>query len=72
MTSILTNEEKIAIVTQHIKNVEYAIYNLDLSIIEENSVSSTDATKITSLNSQLNDTKAQKAALELELAKLSV
>ena len=72
MTSILTNEEKIAIVTQHIKNVEYAIYNLDLSIIEENSVSSTDATKITSLTAQLNDTKAQKTALELELGKLSV
>ena len=72
MTSILTNEEKVTIVTQHIKNVEYAIYNLELSIIEENSVSSTDAAKITSLNGQLNDTKAQKAALELELGKLSV
>ena len=71
MTSILTNEEKVTIVTQHIKNVEYAIYNLELSIIEENSVSSTDATKITSLAGQLNDTKAQKAALELELGKLS-
>ena len=72
MTSILTNEEKVTIVTQHIKNVEYAIYNLELSVIEENSVASTDAAKITSLNSQLNDTKAQKAALELELGKLSV
>ena len=72
MTSILTNEEKVTIVTQHIKNVEYAIYNLELSVIEENSVASTDAAKITSLNGQLNDTKAQKAALELELGKLSV
>lgn len=72
MTSILTNEEKVTIVTQHIKNVEYAIYNLELSVIEENSVASTDAAKTTSLNGQLNDTKAQKAALELELGKLSV
>ena len=71
MTSILTNEEKVTIVTQHIKNVDYAIYNLELSIVEENSVASTDAAKITSLTAQLNDTKSQKAALELELGKLS-
>jgi hypothetical protein len=71
MTSILTNEEKVTIVTQHIKNVDYAIYNLELSMVEENSVASTDAAKITSLTAQLNDTKAQKAALELELGKLS-
>ena len=71
MTSILTNEEKVTIVTQHIKNVDYAIYNLELSIVEENSVASTDAAKITSFTAQLNDTKAQKAALELELGKLS-
>ena len=71
MTSILTNEEKVTIVTQHIKNVDYAIYNLELSMVEENSVASTDAAKITSLTAQLNDTEAQKAALELELGKLS-
>jgi hypothetical protein len=71
MTTILTNEEKSAIVSQHIKNVNYAIYNLELSIIEENSVTSTDAAKITSLTAQLNDTKAQKTALDLELSKLS-
>lgn len=70
MTSILTNEEKSAIVTQHIKNIEYSMYNLELSLIEEKSVSSPDATKIESLNEQLNNLTSQKAALEAELTKL--
>jgi hypothetical protein len=70
MTSILTNEEKSAIVNQHIKNVEYSIYNIELSVIAENAVSSPDADKITSLNNQLSDLTAQKTALEAELSAL--
>ena len=71
MTSILTNEEKATIVTQHIKNVEYSIYNLELSVIEENSVSSPDAAKISSLSDQVNELVAQKTALTAELTTLS-
>ena len=71
MTSILTNEEKTTIVTQHIKNVEYSIYNLELSVIEENSVSSPDAAKISSLSDQVNQLVAQKTALTAELTTLS-
>lgn len=70
MTSILTNEEKSAIVTQHIKNIEYSVYNLELSLIEENSVSSPDAAKVSSLSEKLDDLTSQKAALEAELLKL--
>lgn len=70
MTSILTNEEKSAIVNQHIKNVEYSIYNIELSVVAENAVSSPDADKITSLNNQLSDLTAQKAALQAELSAL--
>ena len=67
----LTNEEKSAVVTQHIKNVEYSIYNLELSVIEENAVSSPDAGKISSLADQITDLNAQKTALTAELATLS-
>ena len=70
MTSMLTNEEKSAIVNQHIKNVEYSIYNIELSVVAENAVSSPDADKITSLNNQLSDLTAQKTALEAELSAL--
>ena len=71
MSTTLTNEEKIAIVSQHLKNVEYSLYNLALSLIEENSVSSTDADKISSLNSQIADLNLQKTALTTELSTLS-
>lgn len=70
MTSMLTNEEKAAIVNQHIKNVEYSIYNVELSVVAENAVASPDADKITSLNNQLSDLTAQKTALEAELSAL--
>lgn len=71
MSITLTNEEKAAVVSQHIKNVDYSIYNLELSVIEENAVSSPDADKISSLNSQLTDLNAQKTALTSELSALS-
>jgi hypothetical protein len=71
MSIVLTNEEKSAIVSQHIKNVDYSIYNLELSLIEENAVSSPDADKISSLNDQLTDLNAQKTALNAELSALS-
>jgi hypothetical protein len=68
MTTTLTNEEKSGIVSQHIKNVEYSLYNLNLSLIEENAVTSPDATKISSLNDQITDLNAQKTALQSELS----
>lgn len=71
MSTILTNEEKSGIVSQHIKNVEYSLYNLNLSLIEENAVSSPDADKISSLNDQIADLDAQKSALQTELANLA-
>jgi hypothetical protein len=71
MSITLTNEEKATVVSQHIKNVDYSIYNIELSLIEENSVSSPDAEKISSLNSQLTDLNAQKTALTSELSALS-
>jgi len=71
MSVVLTNEEKSVIVSQHIKNVDYSIYNVELSLIEENAVSSPDADKILSLNNQLTDLNAQKTALSAELSALS-
>jgi len=71
MSVVLTNEEKSAIIAQHVKNVDYSIYNVELSLIEENAVTSPDADKISSLNDQLTDLNAQKTALNAELSALS-
>lgn len=67
----LSNEEKLAIVNQHIKNVEYSQYNLELSLIEENSVASPNADAIASLNSQMLEVTAKLAALEAEKSALT-
>jgi hypothetical protein len=71
MSAILTNEEKAAIVTQHMKNIEYSIYNLEVSVIEEEAVQSPDAEKISALNSDITELNAKKAALTTELALLT-
>ena len=71
MSIILTNEEKSAIVSQHIKNIEYSIYNLEVSIIEEEAVQAPNSNKISNLNSDITELNAKKAALTAELATLS-
>ena len=71
MSAILTNEEKAAIVTQHMKNIEYSIYNLEVSVIEEEAVQSPDSEKISALSSDITELNAKKAALTTELALLT-
>jgi hypothetical protein len=72
MSYELTNEEKAAIVNQHIKNLEYNIYNLQVSLVEENAVSTPDAAKVSSLNSQISEANTKKTALLAELDELTV
>lgn len=67
----LTNEEKIGIIDQHIKNVEYNKFNLEISLVEENSVGS-DTTVISSLNAQIDALETKLAALQAEKANLTV
>lgn len=67
---MLTNDEKINIVTQHLKNAYTNEYNLQVSLIEANAKLTPDQTIIDSLNAQLSDITAQKTALSAELASL--
>ena len=67
----LTNEDKLSIIDQHIKNVEFSKYNLELSLIEENAVANPDATTISSLNAQIVSANAKLAALESEKSALT-
>jgi len=68
---ILTNEEKLAVLDQHLKNVEYSIYGIELDLIEANSVSIQDETLISGLNARLDDQNAKKDALLAEKATLT-
>jgi hypothetical protein len=72
MSYELTNEEKATIVNQHLKNVESNIFNLEISLIEENAVSTPNATNVSSLNAQLAEANAKKTALLAELSEVTV
>jgi hypothetical protein len=71
MTTILTNEEKINIIDQHIKTVEYSIYGTELDLIEANAVSFPDTQLIAALDARLVEAGLRKSALESEKASLT-
>lgn len=66
MTSILTNEEKINIVDQHIKSVDYSIYGYELDLLQANAVSSPDSAQIAAINTRISESNAKKSALVAE------
>lgn len=71
MTYELTNDEKITIISNRIKNVELAKYDAELAIQEENAVESPSAAILAGHQARLNDILAKKAVLEAELEKVS-
>jgi hypothetical protein len=66
MTSELTNEEKIGIVNQHIKTLNYNKYNLNLTILELNAVSSPNQATINEMILQISDLDDKISVLETE------
>ena len=38
MTTLLSNEEKAGIINQHLKNLQYNKFNLEISVVEENAL----------------------------------
>jgi len=66
MTTTLTNEEKLNVVNQHIKSVEYSLYGHELDLIQANAVSSPDANQITAINARIAEANAIKTALVTE------
>lgn len=72
MTLSLTNEEKIGIIDNHIKSIEFAIYAAQLDLIEAQAVSSPDASYVANCNSRITDGNAKKAALVEEKESLTV
>jgi hypothetical protein len=71
MTTLLSNEEKTGIINQHLKNLHYSKFNLELSVVEENAKTAPEAVTLTSLNTQLVDIDSRITALETELDKLA-
>lgn len=72
MSTTLTNEEKLSVVNQHIKSVEYSIYGSELDLIEANAASSPDAAHIAAINTRLSEANAKKTALIAERDSLTL
>jgi hypothetical protein len=66
MDTSLTPQEKLNIIDQHVQNILFTQYNLNLSLIEANASASTDANVVSSLNTQMSQANAQIAALQAE------
>ena len=66
----LTNQEKIDILNQHIKNSSIKKYNLHVAILSEEAATQIDQARIDSLNEQLTSEEAKYNALLNELAPL--
>lgn len=70
MTVQLTNEEKISVITQHIRNLEFNKYNLNVSLIEENAMAIPNQATLDSIDLQLSECNSKITALNAEIASL--
>jgi len=66
MTIELTYEEKLGIVDQHIKSVDYAIYGLQLDLLEIQATANPDASQVLNINTRITAATAKRAALVTE------
>lgn len=62
----LSNAEKKDIIDQHVRTVDYSIYNVELEVLTANAVSSPDTQTIAALNARLSDLNAKRTALLAE------
>jgi len=67
---VLDNEEKTNIVNQHLRAIQFAMYNAELDLIEANAVASPDATVVAEINTRKTALNAKITALEAEKASL--
>lgn len=71
MTYELQVEEKVSLINQHLRNLGFKKYNLDLSLLEEQALATPDADRLTQLNNEIDQVVAQRAALLTELESLA-
>lgn len=66
--TILTKEDKIQLINSHKRSLEYSRYGLTLDVLKENAKSTPDQEEISRLESIIDETDNQIAALDVELA----
>lgn len=67
---MLTNEDKLGIAQQHMRNLMYNKYNLELSLIEESAVTRPNEEAINTVNGDLSAINLKIAAIAQEIETL--
>jgi hypothetical protein len=68
--TLLTNADKLNIVNQHIKSIDFQLYNLELDLIEANADSPVNSESVSTITGRINVLNAKRTALESEAATL--
>jgi hypothetical protein len=68
--SLVTNEEKLTVINDRIKTLQYFLFEAELSLVEENAGSSPRADKIADINDQISDLQSKISAMQAEKALL--
>jgi hypothetical protein len=68
--SLLTNADKLSVVNQHIKSLDFQIYNTELDLIVANAESPVNSETVSGLNTRLTALNSKRALLEAEAAPL--
>ena len=68
--SLLTNADKLSVVNQHIKSLDFQIYNSQLDLIVANAESPVNSENVSAINARLTALNSKRALLEAEAAPL--
>lgn len=69
--SLLTNTDKLSIVNQHIKTIDFALYNAELDLLEANAEATPNAENIAAINARITALTAKREILADEAATLT-
>lgn len=69
-TQILTDDEKIIIINQHVRTLEYSLYNIELDLLEAEADDTPDAALITGKTAALAEVQKKIDALNAEKTSL--
>jgi hypothetical protein len=70
MTTLLTNADKLSVVNQHIKGIDFQLYNLELDLLEANAEATPNAENISSINARVTSLNAKRVILAAEALEL--
>jgi hypothetical protein len=71
MTTTLTNEEKLNIVNQHIKSIDYTIYGIELEKLQIQAVTPVETDALANINARLSAVNVKRNALLTEQESLT-